>query len=320
MKISLSFKRPVMVIAVLLLSLILSGCGSSGGTADGTGGGSATTWGSHGTGNGQFDHPYGIALDEAGKVYVSDSNNGRIQKFSADGAFLDAWDLQPGSRALTPMGLVVSGSQVYVCDWSNARIQVFTTDGVYVTSWVVPDTNISSGDGQGYPIDIDVCADGTTFYVIDSIDRSILTYNSSGTVLGSFRIDRDGVGDWGPAGLAVKVNQAFVADDINNRVDCWDLSTGTLITSWGSTGSTDGLFNTPIGISLMGTDSIIVGDLNLSPVFGRIQKFNLTGTFQSKIQPEGGDLYPTSIAVNNSSGKIYIVDREHDRILVTNTF
>jgi len=32
-------------------------------------------WGTHGSGNGQFDYPEGVALDDSGNVYVADSWN-----------------------------------------------------------------------------------------------------------------------------------------------------------------------------------------------------------------------------------------------------
>src|SRR5882757_7240253 len=48
-------------------------------------------WGSHGSGQGQFVYPRGVAVDANGHVYVVDTYNDRIEKFSADGAFLRAW-------------------------------------------------------------------------------------------------------------------------------------------------------------------------------------------------------------------------------------
>jgi len=39
-------------------------------------------FGSAGRGNGQFDRPYGIAIDKDGYLYVSDTGNKRIQKFA----------------------------------------------------------------------------------------------------------------------------------------------------------------------------------------------------------------------------------------------
>ena len=47
-------------------------------------------WGVMGTGNGQFQRPRGIAVDAAGDVYVVDSQNARVQKFTSDGDFLFA--------------------------------------------------------------------------------------------------------------------------------------------------------------------------------------------------------------------------------------
>ena len=39
-----------------------------------------TQWGSLGSGDGEFNRPYGVAV-EGGFVYVADTNNHRIQKF-----------------------------------------------------------------------------------------------------------------------------------------------------------------------------------------------------------------------------------------------
>jgi hypothetical protein len=39
-------------------------------------------WGTDGFNSGQFSHPYGIAVDAQHNVYVADTFNDRIQKFS----------------------------------------------------------------------------------------------------------------------------------------------------------------------------------------------------------------------------------------------
>ena len=41
-----------------------------------------TKWGTEGTGDGEFRDPNGITIDSGGNVYVADSGNDRIQKFS----------------------------------------------------------------------------------------------------------------------------------------------------------------------------------------------------------------------------------------------
>ena len=40
------------------------------------------SWGSAGEGPGEFDQPVGVAVDAEGNVYVADSGNARIQKFT----------------------------------------------------------------------------------------------------------------------------------------------------------------------------------------------------------------------------------------------
>ena len=40
---------------------------------------------------GQFDYPGGIAVDGSGNVYVADTDNHRVQKFTSDGTFLTQW-------------------------------------------------------------------------------------------------------------------------------------------------------------------------------------------------------------------------------------
>jgi len=50
-----------------------------------------STWGTKGTGPGQFNTPHSIAIDSKGTVYVSDRENNRIQIFDANGKFLRQW-------------------------------------------------------------------------------------------------------------------------------------------------------------------------------------------------------------------------------------
>jgi DNA-binding beta-propeller fold protein YncE len=50
------------------------------------------SWGEPGSGPGEFRLPHGIALDRAGRVYVGDRMNSRIQVFTPAGDFLAQWN------------------------------------------------------------------------------------------------------------------------------------------------------------------------------------------------------------------------------------
>jgi len=49
------------------------------------------SWGKKGSGPGEFNEPHGIALDTAGRVFVADRVNSRIQIFDSDGKFIAEW-------------------------------------------------------------------------------------------------------------------------------------------------------------------------------------------------------------------------------------
>src|SRR5207249_11708560 len=46
------------------------------------------TWGKEGKAQGEFDGPHAIAMDSAGRLFVGDRLNSRIQIFDQDGKFL----------------------------------------------------------------------------------------------------------------------------------------------------------------------------------------------------------------------------------------
>jgi sugar lactone lactonase YvrE len=69
------------------------------------------SWGTKGTGPGQFNLPHAIAIDRNNNIYVGDRTNRRIQVFDTDGKFLRMFSIDippaPGTHAVngaTPTG------------------------------------------------------------------------------------------------------------------------------------------------------------------------------------------------------------------------
>jgi len=83
-------------------------------------------WGVAGQGDGQFNLVHDVTLDGAGRIYVADRANNRVQIFDLEGKFLNKWtDLGQ------PWGLAYSKAEnaVYLCDGLNNRVLKVNTDG-----------------------------------------------------------------------------------------------------------------------------------------------------------------------------------------------
>ena len=86
------------------------------------------TLGRAGDGPGEFNRPEGLGLDAAGRLYVADSCNHRIQVFSPEGQWLRAYGRPgPGRGELSyPYDVRVAARGLqFVCEFGNSRIQVF---------------------------------------------------------------------------------------------------------------------------------------------------------------------------------------------------
>ncbi|MEO7505836.1 MAG: peptidyl-alpha-hydroxyglycine alpha-amidating lyase family protein [Pyrinomonadaceae bacterium] len=73
------------------------------------------TWGTKGTGPGEFGELHGIALDSTGRVFVADRGNNRIQIFDADGKYITEW-----KQFGRPSGIYIDASDtLYVTDHAS---------------------------------------------------------------------------------------------------------------------------------------------------------------------------------------------------------
>jgi DNA-binding beta-propeller fold protein YncE len=68
-------------------------------------------WGHHGAAPGEFDVPHGLAMDSAGRLFVADRANNRIQIFDQNGKLLAIW-----KQFGRPSGVYIRDDVIYVGD------------------------------------------------------------------------------------------------------------------------------------------------------------------------------------------------------------
>jgi tripartite motif-containing protein 71 len=268
-----------------------------------------TAWGDSGSANGQFAGPRGICLDRNGNVYVADSYNDRVQKFTPDGSFVTAWGTSgTGIGQLDgPYGIASDSlNNIYVVEEVNSRVSKFTSDGTFLTSW----GGAGSGDGQ-FNFPRGICIDGAgTVYVMDRFNERIKKFTMDGSFLGS----------WGPDHFN---DPAMLAADASGNIYLTNTAeefavtkfdgNGTFLTGWGLDGTAPGEFQVPFGIAMNRDGDVLVADWYNH----RIQKFSPGGSFISTWGSQGtGDGQFDGVAglAADTLGNIYAVDDGNERI------
>jgi DNA-binding beta-propeller fold protein YncE len=117
------------------------------------------SWGKPGSGPGEFHVPHGIAVDQAGTVYVADRENSRIQLFTSEGSYLGEW-----TDVARPCQVFIDkGEWIYVAElgfragrWpgtgaapagaTGGRVSIFDRQGVLHARWGGGNNPCAAGD------------------------------------------------------------------------------------------------------------------------------------------------------------------------------
>ena len=267
--------------------------------------------GSCGTGNGQFNGATCLAVGTDGSVYVVDSGNHRVQRFTSYGAFLQVWgglgydDGQfrwPSDLAIGPDGTI------YVSDTRNNRIQKFSADGVFIRKWGFYGT----GNGNfSEPAGLSLGLDGSV-YVADSGNHRIQRFTPDGAYVAKWGSEGEGDGQFfRPQALAVASDgNVYVGN--NERIQRFTAD-GVFISSGGSMGMEAGQFLEVISLAAGSDGSIYAVDSYNNDV----QRFDSNLGFISHWGNHGSQngwfYHPSHLAIS-PDGFLYVSDTYNNRI------
>ena len=222
------------------------------------GGEKLRSFGTRGSGKGQFDHLLGVAVDGEGNILVAERWNHRIQKFTSEGQFLTAVGTE-GSGPLQfsyPSDIAFS-DKVYVVDSGNHRVQVLNPDLTFSHTF----GKRGSGTGQfEYPRGI-ACDSTGKVYVTERNNHRIQVFTAEGKFLRMFGQRGQGRGklNW-PIGIAIDTSGiVYVSEGFNQRISLFTPE-GQFVTSFGRRGNGLGEFDLPASLALDSSGVLYVCD------------------------------------------------------------
>jgi peptidoglycan hydrolase-like protein with peptidoglycan-binding domain/sugar lactone lactonase YvrE len=273
---------------------------------------------------GLLKNPHGVSNpDSEGNIYVSDTQNNRIEKYDSSGNFVLQWGTLGTAEAEFdhPLGIVIGdNNRVFVADNFNNRIQEFDSAGVFIKMWgwgVQDGTNEyqsctsgchaglrGNGDGQfGEPHSIAIDSGGN-FWISNYNSSNVQKFDSAMNWLAKYGGNGQAEGQFAnPDGIAFdSEGNIYVLDTYFYRIQKFD-SNMTFIKMWGwgvddgsnefqictsscqrgGEGSGNGQFSAPHGIAIDGSGTVYVTDTQNN----RVETFDSDGNFLGIALTEG---------------------------------
>jgi len=230
----------------------------------------------------QLHFPYGVAVDGAGNLFISDTWNDRIRRVDPSGTITTF----AGTGLYLPHGVAVDGSgSLFIADFGNQRIRRVDRSGTITTVAGTGERGFSGDQGPALAAQLQrpagVAVDTTgNIFIADSGNHRIRRVDRSGTITTVAGTGEPGFsGDHGPA-VAVQLQRPegvvvdgagnlFIADSRNNRIRRVD-SSGTLTTiagtgEYGFSGdggpAAEARLASPGGLAVDGAGNLLIADV-----------------------------------------------------------
>jgi RHS repeat-associated protein len=283
-----------------------------------------SSFGSFGDGNGEFSEPEGgLATDSSGDVWVSDTENSRLEEFNSKNEFVRSVGSsgEGAGQFKTTYGVTVdSKGDVWATDTGNDRVEEFTSEGAFIKAfgWGVSNGENKfevctsscregirgSGNGEfDIPEGIVVNSSGDIF-VADRANRRVQEFNSADEYVRSIAQSEE---KEGPFDVALDSSgDLWVAYGWDNKVGEFN-SEGKLLRTWGTTGSEAGKLKDPYDIAVGPEGYVWLAEYGNN----RVQVFTTSGEYKYEFGNKGNgpgqfDYSPHGLAFYGST--VYVLD------------
>jgi DNA-binding beta-propeller fold protein YncE len=249
-----------------------------------------------------------MATDRLGNIFVADTNNGRIEKFSPTGTFITSIGTngkghgqfgEPNAVAIDARG------NIYVTEAANHRVQKLGLGGNFIAEW--------KGPGPGFygPRKIALGPDNS-LYVVDQGRARIVRLSNNGEVLSTWGAKGSGEGQFDdPTSVAIDParNRAYVADPRNQRIQVFDLG-GKFLSQWRVNE-----WQLPTGFEDItvdpGTGRLYASSAHTEAIF----VFDPDGNRIAALKPRAPEKLDAATAVVLLNGKLYVLCAGSSRVV-----
>jgi sugar lactone lactonase YvrE len=248
-----------------------------------------------------------------GRVFVLDTDNGRILEFGPQGEIARVLD-QTGDKKLKikgAMAMTAQGGKLYVANSNEGTVLRVDPSG-RVEEIITPKAQ-TDDEHPLRPIGLAVAANGEII-LSDPDNHRVLRFSPTGELLASLGSGKRDSGDYGfntPGAVALDdEGNLYVLDMLNSAVKKYSAD-GKFLLSIGGAGDTEGSFSRPKGLAVDGDGKIFVSDALMVAV----QVFLPTGEYagfigrQDPENKESDSLFQWPSGLKTVGDKLYVVDR-----------
>lgn len=182
-------------------------------------------YGSLGTGDGEFNHPHGLAVDRwrGDLIYVGDQENHRLQVFTTDGTFVRRWG-DAMFQHIHDVGIAPLTGELFVGDYELDTLRRFSPTGELLATYGGTGTRPGEFDGV-WGVSTDSAGN---VYVADTFNRRIQKLDRDGVFIAEWSAF-EGVDFVKPTGVFVDArDRIYVCDSLADAVLVFDSEGGPL--------------------------------------------------------------------------------------------
>lgn len=257
----------------------------------------------------ELQRPQSGAVDEAGRIYVTDVSRQGVFVFDPAAGKLEVWERADGLMGFSaPVAVAARNGAVYVSDAALGIVARLERDGT-------PARAIGRGV-LGRPTGLALDAARGALYVADTAAHDIKVFDAAGKLERVIGRRGEAPGEFNfPTHLALAEGRLYVADTMNSRIQVLEAASGRFEREFGARGLYVGNLVRPKGVALDTEGNVYVAE----SYHDHLLVFDRRGRFLMGIGGVGaatGKFYLPAGVWTDSLNRVFVADMFNGRVVL----